>query len=159
VDCSQIIDIVLNNLRLAIQDNQATIQAKNLPIVLADSMQLAQLFQNLIGNALKFRGKSNPIITITANHEEHHWRFQVIDNGIGIDPQYSERIFNIFQRLHNREEYEGTGIGLAICRKIIERHGGSIGVQSQLGQGSSFWFTIPDQPETIPITELSFSPS
>lgn len=159
VDCSQIIEIVLNNLRLAIQDNQATIQAKNLPIVLADSMQLAQLFQNLIGNALKFRGKSNPVITITANHEEHHWRFQVIDNGIGIDPQYSERIFNIFQRLHNREEYEGTGIGLAICRKIIERHGGSIGVQSQLGQGSSFWFTIPDQPETIPITELSFSPS
>jgi len=147
VDCNQIVDVVLDNLRVAIQDSQATIHIDPLPTVLADSAQVAQLLQNLIANAIKFRGSEAPIITVTASRQERQWCFQIRDNGIGIDPQYADRIFQIFQRLHNREEYEGTGIGLALCRKIVDRHGGAIGVESQPGQGATFWFTLPDPPE------------
>jgi light-regulated signal transduction histidine kinase (bacteriophytochrome) len=118
-----------------------------LPTVLADESQLVQLFQNLVGNALKFHGPAAPRVVVRAEPQgAEGFRFTVKDNGLGIDPQYFERIFIIFQRLHGREEYPGTGIGLAICKKIVERHGGRIGVESSPGEGSTFWFTLPASP-------------
>jgi len=121
-----------------------------LPQVMGDSRQLVQLFQNLIGNAIKFHADQPPQVHISIQQQENHshggvacWMFSVQDNGIGIEPRYFDRIFLIFQRLHNREEYPGTGIGLAICKKIVERHGGQIWVESELGKGSTFRFTIP----------------
>ena len=104
-----------------------------------------QLLQNLIGNAIKFRGQSRPEIHVSAAREEGRWLFDVRDNGIGIEPQYFDKIFMIFQRLHARTQYSGTGIGLAVCKKIIERHGGAIWVESKYGEGTTFYFTIPDR--------------
>jgi light-regulated signal transduction histidine kinase (bacteriophytochrome) len=108
-----------------------------------DESQIVQLFQNLIGNALKFRSERPPHVHIDARPGEGRWVFRVQDNGIGIDPQYFERVFQVFQRLHTRTKYPGTGIGLAICKKIVERHGGKIWVESRPGQGSTFCFSIP----------------
>jgi light-regulated signal transduction histidine kinase (bacteriophytochrome) len=114
-----------------------------LPTVLADAMQLTQLFQNLVGNAIKYQKSETVLVHISAaRNGQGKWMFSVKDNGLGIDPQYFDRIFVIFQRLHKREEFSGTGIGLAICKKIVERHGGSISVESQLGQGSTFRFAL-----------------
>jgi two-component system, chemotaxis family, sensor kinase Cph1 len=123
-----------------------------LPTLLADASQLAQLFQNLIGNAIKFRAERRPEIRISARRETEGWRFGVSDNGIGIEPQYFDRIFRVFQRLHTRGRYPGTGIGLAICKKIVERHGGRIWIESQPGQGSTFYFTLSEnlQPPAKP---------
>lgn len=134
---------VLNNLKLAIEENNAVITHNSLPTLMADEVQMQQLFQNLISNALKFRQEKPPKIHINAEQKNGEWLFSVSDNGIGIEPQYLERIFVIFQRLHNTSRYPGTGIGLAVCKKIIERHGGSIWVESEAGQGSTFYFTIP----------------
>ena len=131
------------NLSAAIQELGASITNENLPMVRADPTQLTQLFQNLIGNALKFKSESPPQIHVGVSDGEAFWQFSVQDNGIGIEPQYFERIFQVFQRLHTRREYKGTGIGLAICKKIIERHGGHIWVESEIGQGSTFYFTLP----------------
>lgn len=143
-DCAAIVHTVTQNLHQAIQDSSATVICTELPTVRADASQLTQVFQNLIANAIKFRGSQAPEVHVEAEREEDQWRFAVRDNGIGIDSQFAERIFVIFQRLHSHEEYPGTGIGLALCRKVIERHGGRIWVDSQPGKGATFFFTIPD---------------
>lgn len=133
----------LANLQLTIEESGAGITYGELPTVMADAPQLVQVFQNLIGNAIKFRGTEPPGIRIMAEESDREWTFSVADNGIGIEPQYAQRIFILFQRLHNRTEYSGTGIGLAICKKIVERHGGRIWVESEQGRGATFYFTIP----------------
>jgi light-regulated signal transduction histidine kinase (bacteriophytochrome) len=133
----------LINLRGAIADSGALVTHDPLPAVLADERQLSQLFQNLVGNAIKYQSSGVPRVHISAAKDgAKKWSFSVQDNGMGIDPQYFERIFGMFQRLHKRDEFAGTGIGLAICRKIVERHGGSISVESQPGQGSTFRFAL-----------------
>lgn len=143
VDCNGLLEEVLSNLRVAVEESRAVVTHDPLPTVMADGRQLGQLFQNLISNAIKFRGEGPPRVYVSAEQRTGEWLFSVRDNGIGVDPQYAERIFVIFQRLHNREEYPGTGIGLAICKKIVERHGGRIWVASQAGQGTTFYFTLP----------------
>jgi light-regulated signal transduction histidine kinase (bacteriophytochrome) len=133
-----------DNVRSLIEEAQATITNDELPVITADETQLVQLFQNLIANAIKFRKKEEPLrIRISAERKNDEWLFGAHDNGIGIDPKYFGRIFVLFQRLHAGGEYPGTGIGLAISKKIVERHGGRIWVESQPGKGSSFYFTIP----------------
>jgi two-component system, chemotaxis family, sensor kinase Cph1 len=116
---------------------------QDLPTVWADRTQVAQIFQNLIGNAIKFRGTEPPVVTVQVEKSGEQWQFSVRDNGIGIAPEYAESIFVVFQRLHARTEYAGNGIGLAICKKIIEHNGGKIWVESQPGSGSTFKFTVP----------------
>jgi PAS domain S-box-containing protein len=133
----------LTNLRAAIEESGAAVTCDALPTVDIDEVQLTQLFQNLIGNALKFRGQVAPRIHVSATEENAEWRVAIADNGIGIEPQYFERIFMLFQRLHTMGEYPGTGIGLAICKKVVERHGGRIWVESRLGSGATFHFTLP----------------
>jgi PAS domain S-box-containing protein len=133
----------IGNLQESIKDSNAMVSVGALPAVRADASQLAALFQNLIGNAIKYRNERRPEIHIEARRRGNEWVFSVQDNGIGIEPQYFERIFQMFQRLHSRKNYPGTGIGLAICKKIVERHGGRIWLESQPGQGSTFLFTIP----------------
>ena len=142
-DCSLVIKEALANLQTAIGESHAKITCGVLPIVMADTSQLSRLFQNLIGNAIKFQGKKMPKIHVSAERKANDWVFSVKDNGIGIDPKDAGRIFIIFQRLHSREEYPGTGIGLAICKRIVERHSGRIWVESEPGKGSTFYFTIP----------------
>lgn len=143
-DSHAVLDSVLHDLQHAISESDATVTTDPLPTVLADEHQLRQLFQNLIGNALKYRGLEPPRIHMSARRDSSQWVFSVQDNGIGIDPQHAERIFVIFQRLHTRSEYPGTGIGLAICKKIVERHGGRIWVESTPGKGSTFFFTLKE---------------
>lgn len=141
-DLDRVLEQVTSDLSLSIQENNATIVIENLPTVKAHPQLLHQVFQNLIANSLKFRTQADPIIKIRAQQENGQWLISVSDNGIGIQPQYQERIFVIFQRLHGREKYPGTGLGLAICQKIIQRHGGRIWVESELGKGSTFYFTL-----------------
>ncbi|HKZ54910.1 MAG TPA: ATP-binding protein, partial [Anaerolineales bacterium] len=142
-DCEVVFERAVLNLKLAIEERHARVTHDPLPTLMADGSQLIQLLQNLIGNAVKFHGGRLPEVHIGASRENGAWLFRVRDNGIGIDPKYFERIFLIFQRLHNRTDYAGTGIGLAVCRKIVERHGGSIWVESEPGKGATFFFTIP----------------
>jgi PAS domain S-box-containing protein len=152
IDCTVLLDRVLANLAVAIKDNEAVVSHDDLPVVMADGKQLAQLFENLIGNALKFRSEEPPQIHIGVEYKDRlsqeenaYWIFSIRDNGIGIELPYFERIFMIFQQLHAWGEYGGTGIGLAICKKIVERHGGRIWVESEPGKGSTFYFAIPDR--------------
>jgi light-regulated signal transduction histidine kinase (bacteriophytochrome) len=133
----------LHHLQAAIIESDATVIRGQLPEVLADELQLTQLFQNLVGNAIKFRGVTAPRVEITAARDDDAWHFAVRDNGIGLEPQYAERIFGMFQRLHTPAEYPGSGIGLAICKRIVERHGGRIWVESALGEGSCVHVTLP----------------
>ena len=142
-NCEVVLEKALLNLKTTIEENHAVVKHDALPAVMADSSQLVQLFQNLVGNAIKFHSDELPEVHIGAERNGTEWIFSVRDNGIGIDPKYFERIFAIFQRLHARAEYPGTGIGLAICKKIVERHKGRIWVESQPGEGSIFHFTIP----------------
>jgi PAS domain S-box-containing protein len=137
----------LVNLRAAVEADGATVTHDPLPEVEADEVQLTQLFQNLIGNALKFKGAGAPRVHVSAAQVLQAWEFAVRDSGIGIDSQYFDRIFMVFQRLHSKGEYPGTGIGLAICKKVVDRHGGRIRVESQPGSGSTFYFTLPRKEE------------
>ena len=143
VNCSVALEQALHNLRSALEESGAKVTYDLLPTVMGDEAQLSSLFQNLIGNAIKFRGKEPLKIHISANREGNEWIFSIRDNGIGIDPEQAERIFTIFQRLHSRQEYPGTGVGLAICKKIVERHGGRIWVESEHKKGSNFFFAFP----------------
>ena len=143
IEVENILEKVMQNLKISIDDSKAQITHDPLPTVMADENQLVQLLQNLIGNAIKFRGEAPPKIHIGVKELDQKWQFSVQDNGIGFEPQFAKRIFVIFQRLHTRTEYSGTGIGLAICKKIVEQHGGQIWVESEQGQGATFFFTIP----------------
>lgn len=143
VDSGAVLAEVLRVLKPRIQACGADVQAGDMPVVMADEDQLFLLLQNLLGNALKFRSEAPPCIRISAAREADAWRMAVADNGIGIEPQYQERIFQMFQRLHERGRYEGSGIGLSIVKRILERHGGRIWLESALGQGSTFHFTLP----------------
>ncbi len=142
VDCNQVVSDVLTEFNETLTKKEGQVHFSRLPVVQGDRTLLLQLFQNLIGNALKYCDVK-PMISIHAEDRGREWLFSVIDNGIGIDPAYYKRVFGLFQRLHSRLEFSGTGIGLAICKKIVERHGGAIGVESMLGKGSRFFFTIP----------------
>ncbi|MDY6875837.1 MAG: ATP-binding protein [Chloroflexota bacterium] len=148
-DCSAVLNRALANLQVAIEENGAVVTHGTLPTVMADETQLVRVFQNLIGNAIKFRSDLAPEIHVEIERNDGEWLFSVRDNGIGMAPQYFERIFVIFQRLHNRSEYSGTGIGLAVCKKIVERHGGRIWVTSEPEKGSTFYFTIPDRGDDL----------
>lgn len=139
------------NLKMAVAESGVVVTHDQLPIALADEVQMVQLFQNLIGNAIKFRSKENPRVHVSARPDEKEWIFSISDNGIGIDPQFHERIFVLFQRLHGRDEYPGTGIGLTISKKIVERHGGRIWLESEPGIGTTFYFTIPAQIKVEPV--------
>ena len=141
-DSRAALDRALANLRVTIAERGAVVVAGQLPMVMGNPPQLTQVFQNLIGNGLKFCKEGQPEVRVSAERQGGEWVFSVSDNGIGIDQQYADRIFLIFQRLHKRDEYEGTGIGLAICKKIVERHGGRIWVESEPGKGASFRFTL-----------------
>ncbi|MGE5429862.1 MAG: PAS domain S-box protein [Syntrophomonadaceae bacterium] len=142
-DLNAVMHNVITDLKVTIEENSAKIKYGKLPVIYADTTQIRQVFQNLISNAIKFRGQNDPEIGISAEKKDKLWLFSVKDNGIGIDPQFKERIFVIFQRLHDRESYPGTGIGLAICKRIVEHHGGNIWVESEEGKGTTFYFTIP----------------
>jgi signal transduction histidine kinase len=143
VDCGSVLAMVLENLKTSLSEKGAVVEHQALPEVYGDPLLLELLFQNLIGNALKFCANRAPRVEVGAERKEGEWLFRVRDNGIGIDPQYFERIFVIFQRLHSREDYPGTGLGLAVCKKTVERHGGRIWCESEVNKGSCFYFTIP----------------
>jgi light-regulated signal transduction histidine kinase (bacteriophytochrome) len=143
-DSHSILGEAIRNLATLIEESKTIVTNEELPLVRGDASQLVQLFQNLLANAIKFRGADFPRVHVSVRDDGSEWVFSVRDNGIGIDRQYADRIFVIFQRLHTRQEYPGTGIGLAVCKRIVERHGGKIWLESEPGQrGSTFFFTIP----------------
>jgi PAS domain S-box-containing protein len=143
VDLGGVLDTAASNLKAAAAESGAEVTWRNLPHVSGDEVQLVQLFQNLVGNAIKFRGAEPPRVVVSARRDDDRWELSVADNGIGIDPAHFDRIFNIFERLHPESAYAGTGIGLAICKRIVERHGGRISVVSAPGKGATFVFTLP----------------
>lgn len=148
ISCDRLVQQALENLATEIYQYQAQVTYDPLPTIIGSESQFVQLFQNLIGNAIQYRREESPRIHLSAVLQENHYLFSIQDNGIGIDPQYSEYIFQIFKRLH-AQDYPGTGIGLATCRKIVERHGGSIWIKSQVDQGSTFYFTVPTQQRVV----------
>lgn len=147
VNCEQIFTRTVSNLKAAIEERNSVVTHDALPQVMANETQLEEVFMNLVGNALKYNREARPWVHVSAVPRDNEWLFSVRDNGIGIDPKYRDRIFVIFQRLHGKTEYSGTGIGLAICKKVIENHGGRIWVESDQERGSAFYFTIPDRRE------------
>jgi signal transduction histidine kinase len=149
VDLDTVLDTVLRHLQVAIVEQQVQVLRAPLPRVQGDPSHLSQLLQNLVANATKFRGTAAPVVEITCVERAEDWCISVRDNGIGIDPQYFQRIFVLFQRLHGRRDYPGTGIGLALCKRIVERHGGQIWVESNPGAGSVFRFTLPRVPTGV----------
>ena len=144
-DTEGVFEQSLSNLQVTIKERRAQVTHEPLPKVMADDVQLGQLFQNLVGNAIKFNQQEAPRVHVSAIQRSGEWVFSVKDNGIGIDPEFKERIFVIFQRLHVKDDYPGTGIGLAVCKKIVERHGGRIWVESEIGKGATFYFTLPKE--------------
>ena len=146
-DLNLVMEDVMKNLQRAVEQANAKVEIAPLPVVDADPGQIAQVFQNLVGNALKFHGERPPVVRIGAEPSDNGWKFSVEDNGIGIEEQYSERIFQMFQRLHDRASYDGSGIGLPIAKKIVERHGGRIWFESVPGEGTTFYFTLPKKEE------------
>lgn len=155
VNCNTVFDTTVFELKKRIEETRASVSRGTLPTVSADRAHLLRVFQNLIGNALKFHGEQSPVVRVEAARQDGEWVFSVRDNGIGIDPRFVKRLFVVFQRLHTISEYPGTGVGLAMCRRIVERHGGRIWVDSQLGQGATFSFTIPQtRPESIQPVEM-----
>jgi hypothetical protein len=142
IDSNILLAEALANLQTSISVSGAVITSDQLPVVYGDRIQIVQVFQNLISNSIKFCTSKPPKIHVSADFRDEHWLFSVRDNGIGIDAKYAEKIFIIFQRLHAREEYPGTGIGLALCKRIIERHGGEIRFESEVGKGTTFYFTL-----------------
>jgi light-regulated signal transduction histidine kinase (bacteriophytochrome) len=147
IPLSEIVTEVLRSLEVRLTEKDAEIEVGELPEVVADPRQLEQLFQNLVANAVKFhKAGQRPKVIIKAERKDDEWMIRVSDDGIGIDPAYKEKIFVLFQRLHSRDEYEGTGLGLAVSAKIVERHGGKMWVESELGQGATFLFTLPVEP-------------
>ncbi len=150
-DCGTLVSQVLDNMQMAIEQQQATITYDSLPTVMGDSVQLAALFQNLISNAIKFQRPGEPSqVRISAELCQNEWRFAIQDNGIGMEPTHFEQIFQAFQRIHSSKDYPGTGIGLATCKKVVERHGGRIWVESQPGSGSTFYVALPAETEGKP---------
>jgi PAS domain S-box-containing protein len=143
IDCSEALERALVSLQSAITENNARVTHGPLPTVIANPTEIEQLFQNLVGNAIKFHGDDPPEVKVHARQEDGTWQLSVRDNGIGIEPQYADKIFEVFQRLHRRKDYAGTGVGLAICRRIVERNGGRIWFDSEPGKGSTFYFTLP----------------
>jgi two-component system, sensor histidine kinase and response regulator len=147
VDCNDVLQQAINNLRIAIAEKQVQISYDPLPKVLGNEIQLIQLFQNLVGNAIKFtRSDTQPLIQISATSQQEHWLFRIQDNGIGIETDYLKRIFEVFQRVHSAQDYPGSGIGLATCKKIVEHHKGNIWVESQPNLGTTFYFTLTTEP-------------
>jgi len=146
-DLNEVLDRALTAVKEPLDSVQATVTRDVLPTLFADGSQVEQLFQNLLFNAVKFSNGQRPRIHVGAQIQDGEWVFSVTDNGIGIDPQYAEQIFVIFQRLHARDEYPGTGMGLALCKRIVERRGGRIWVESQPGEGATFYFTMPQRGE------------
>ncbi len=145
VDLETVLDAVIHNLKIIIDENNVSISHNNLPTISGDQNQMLQVFQNLISNAIKFHGSQPPKINISVKKNEKEWIIAVKDNGIGIDPKYQKQIFEVFKRLHTKQQYPGTGIGLSITQKIILQHGGQIWVESELGKGTTFYFTIPNK--------------
>ena len=149
VDANEVLAVSLNDLAAAIDEASGSVTHSALPTVRVDGSQLQQVFTNLIGNAIKFHGDRPPEVHVEAEEREDDWLFSVRDNGIGVEPQYQEQIFVIFQRLHGRTEYPGTGIGLAMCKRIVDRHGGRIWLESEPGQGTTFFFTLPRETPVV----------
>ena len=149
VDCASVMERVVLNLRASIEETGASVTWSDLPILRAHDVRLVQLFQNLVGNALKYRRSDAPVVQVAAERRDADWLFSVQDNGMGIKPDYAQQIFGIFKRLHGNK-YPGTGIGLAICQRIVENYGGRIWVESKPGIGSVFYFTLPRVTSTSP---------
>jgi light-regulated signal transduction histidine kinase (bacteriophytochrome) len=157
IDLKELLQTVIKDLKAYIKESKAIIKVSELPKVQGNPTEIAQLLQNLISNGIKFSGKNDPCIEIQAKSQPQQWLIAVKDNGIGIESQYQRQIFQIFQRLHHAEEYPGTGVGLAICQKIVERHGGRIWVESTPDLGSTFYFTLPKEESMLPYKGYVYS--
>jgi len=147
VDCDSLLDDVVDDLHVTLEETDAEISVESLPAVYGDKEQLGQLFNNLVSNAVKYNESDSPQVEITAAQRDDHWEFAVTDNGIGMDPGQTDRIFEVFKRLHHDDEYPGTGIGLSLCQEIVENHGGSVRVESTPGEGSTFFITLPQSTD------------
>jgi light-regulated signal transduction histidine kinase (bacteriophytochrome) len=153
VDLEEVMKIVLANLEAALRDSGGRVEVAPLPTIRGWKTGLVQVLQNLVGNAIKFRGERAPVIAVRADRRDADWEVTVADNGIGIDPKYHQEVMTPFRRLHSVSEYEGTGLGLAICKKVVDRHGGRLWVESTPGKGSTFFFTLAAGPAETPAPE------